>query len=39
MAGMILGIIGTIFLVLGVIWIFFMGGLAIMAAMADAAGN
>ena len=33
--GWILGIIGTIFLVLGVIWIFFMGGLAIMAAMAE----
>lgn len=39
MAGMILGIIGTIFLVLGVIWIFFAGGLAIMSAMASSAGN
>src|SRR5689334_7312997 len=32
MAGMVLGIIGTILLVLGVIWIFFAGGLAIMSA-------
>ena len=39
MAGMILGIIGTIFLVLGIIWIFFAGGLAIMSAMAGVAGN
>lgn len=39
MAGMILGIIGTIFLVLGVIWLFFAGGLAIMSAMAGAGGN
>ena len=39
MAGMILGIIGTIFLVLGVIWIFFAGGLAILSAMSGAAGN
>ena len=39
MAGMILGIIGTIFLFLGLIWIFFAGGLAIMSAMAGTAGN
>ena len=39
MAGMILGIIGTIFLVLAVIWIFFAGGLAILSAMSGAAGN
>ena len=38
-AGMILGIIGSIFLIFGVIWIFFMGGLAIMSALAGAAGN
>ena len=34
-AGMILGVIGTILLVLGVIWIFFMGGLAVMSAMSS----
>ena len=39
MAGMILGIIGTIFLVLGVLWIFFFGGMAILSAMAGAGGQ
>jgi len=39
MAGMVLGIIGSIFLVFAVIWIFFMGGLAILSAMRGAAGN
>lgn len=29
-AGMIMGIIGTILLVLSVLWIFFMGGMAIL---------
>jgi hypothetical protein len=32
-AGMILGIISTILLVLGVIWIFFMGGMAILSGL------
>lgn len=35
-AGMILGIIGTIFLVLTIIWVFFMGGMAFLSAMANA---
>ena len=35
-AGMILGIIGTIFLVLGFIWAFFMGGMAVLSGMAEA---
>ncbi len=39
MAGMILGIIGSILLVFAVIWIFFMGGLAILSAMRGATGN
>lgn len=39
MAGMILGIIGSIFLLFAAIWIFFMGGLAIMSAIAGSAGN
>ena len=38
-AGMVLGIIGTIFLILGIIWIFFMGGMAILSGMAGAAGQ
>jgi hypothetical protein len=38
-AGMILGIIGTIFLVFGIIWIFLMGGLAVLSAVANSAGN
>jgi hypothetical protein len=32
-AGMILGIIASIFLTMGVFWIFFMGGMAILSAM------
>jgi uncharacterized membrane protein YjgN (DUF898 family) len=32
-AGQILGIIGTVLLVLTVIWIFFMGGMAFLSAM------
>lgn len=39
MAGMILGIIGTIFLVFGVLWIFFFGGMAILSAFAGASGQ
>lgn len=39
MAGMVLGIIGTILLALGLVWMFFMGGMAILAAMSGAAGN
>lgn len=38
-AGMILGIIGTIFLVFGVLWILFFGGMAILSAMAESARN
>lgn len=38
-AGMILGIIGTIFLVFGVLWIFFFGGMAILSALASASGQ
>lgn len=34
-AGMILGIIGTIWLVLVALWIFFWGGLAVLQAMAN----
>jgi Domain of unknown function (DUF4190) len=34
--GMILGIFGTIFLVLGVLWLFFMGGLAVLQGIAAA---
>jgi uncharacterized membrane protein YjgN (DUF898 family) len=34
-AGMILGIIGSIFLVLSVIWIFFWGGMAILQGIAN----
>ncbi len=39
MAGMVLGIIGSIFLVFGLIWVFFMGGMAMLAAVSGAAGN
>lgn len=34
-AGMILGIVGTVLLVLSFIWIFFMGGMAILSAVAN----
>jgi hypothetical protein len=37
-AGMILGVIGTILLVFAVLWIFFFGGMAILAAMSGASG-
>lgn len=39
MAGKILGIIGTVFLIFGVLWIFFFGGMAILSAIAGSAGN
>ena len=39
MAGMILGIIGTIFLLFAVLWIVFFGGMAMLGALAGAAGN
>ena len=39
MAGMILGIIGTIFLIFGLLWILFFGGMAVLGAFAGAAGN
>lgn len=38
-AGKILGIIGTILLVLGLIWMFFMGGLAVLSALSESAGG
>ncbi|HYX25774.1 MAG TPA: DUF4190 domain-containing protein [Thermoanaerobaculia bacterium] len=34
-AGMILGIIGTILLGLSLIWVFFMGGMAVLSALAN----
>jgi hypothetical protein len=39
MAGMILGIIGTVFLVLGLLWIVFFGGMAILSALAGASSH
>lgn len=39
MAGMILGIIGTIFLVFALLWVLFFGGMAVLGALAGAAGN
>ena len=36
-AGMILGIIGTAFLVFGILWIFFFGGIAILGAALEGA--
>ena len=36
-AGMILGIIGTCFLVFGILWIFFFGGMAILGAAFEGA--
>jgi uncharacterized membrane protein YjgN (DUF898 family) len=35
-AGMIMGIIGSILLVLSILWIFFMGGMAVLQGMAAA---
>jgi hypothetical protein len=32
---MILGIIGTILMVLGILWIFFMGGMAVLQGIAN----
>ena len=37
--GMILGIVGTILLVLTIVWIFFAGGMAILSGLAGAAGQ
>lgn len=39
MAGKILGIIGTIFLIFGVLWILFFGGMAVLSAIAGNASN
>ena len=39
MAGVVLGIIGTILLVFGLIWVLFFGGMAILAAFAGAANQ
>jgi len=38
-AGMVLGIIGSIFLVLGLLWILFFGGMAILSALAGAGSH
>lgn len=38
-AGMILGIIGTVFLVLGVIWVLFLGGLTVLSGFAQFGGG
>lgn len=37
--GMILGIIGSVLLVLTMIWFFFMGGMAVLSALSGAAGQ
>ncbi len=39
MAGMILGIIGTILLVFALLWVVFFGGLAVLSAIAGAQAN
>jgi hypothetical protein len=36
-AGMVLGVIGSILLVFALLWVFFFGGMAIIAAMSEAA--
>ena len=38
-AGMILGILGTLYLVFVVLWMLFFGGMAVIAAMSGAAGQ
>lgn len=38
-AGMILGIIGTVLLVFALLWVLFFGGLGVLGAFMDAAGN
>ncbi len=38
-AGSILGIIGTILLALWIVWIFFLGGMAILGGLSGAAGS
>ena len=35
MAGMILGIVGTVLLILSLIWIFFLGGMAILGSLSE----
>lgn len=37
-AGMVLGLIGTLFVLLGLVWVFAFGGLAILGAFMEAAG-
>jgi len=39
MAGMILGIVATVFLALGLLWIFLFGGMAVLSALAQGAGS
>ena len=38
-AGMILGIIGSIFLIFGLLWIFFFGGMAMISALRGASAQ
>jgi hypothetical protein len=38
-AGMILGMISSILLLIGILWVIFFGGLAFLAALAEQAGN
>lgn len=38
-AGMILGIIGTVLLVLSLVWVVFFGGMAVLGAMSEAANG
>jgi len=38
-AGMILGIIGTVLLILGLVWVVFFGGIAMLGAMSEAANG
>jgi len=38
-AGMILGIIGTVLLLLSLVWILFFGGMAVLGAMSEAANG
>jgi len=39
MAGMILGIVATILLAFGLLWVLFFGGMAVLSALAQSAGR
>jgi len=39
MAGMILGIVATILMALGILWVIFFGGMAFLSALAESAGH